>query len=70
MIGIIIIVMIVGVFLFFINRSNRYDPIKEAKAALKSLKKQGVAFQNEIVQCGICKKTAKRHTFTIDGESL
>ena len=55
--------------IFDIFKKKGYNPITEAEDALKNIKKPNAQRREEIVECGICGKTAKRSKFTIDGDS-
>ena len=65
--------IIICVVYFFINKGNNtyrnYNPIQEAEEASLRIKKRNADRREEIVECSICGKTAKRSNFTIDGDS-
>ena len=65
--------IIISVVYFFINKGNNtyrnYNPIQEAEEASLRIKRRKADWHEEIVECGICGKTAKRSKSTIDGDS-
>jgi len=65
--------IIICVVYFFINKGNNtyrnYNPIQEAEEASLRIKRRNADWHEEIVECGICGKTAKRSNFTRDGDS-